>query len=197
MSDNAATMTKNWDAETDDKLLSCIAQCKDEVWREAFSAFYHRHKDYLYGICYNLANRYKFGFFDENDAFQETMEKVRERANTFKSEGVTDAQELQEKADAWLGGIAENVVFDLIRRKPKCVPLIYENLDDDGSEINGTDENAFEVPASVEFDECEKTILVREAIETLSPNEQAVIPFSPRDFGISRREKGISKGDFC
>ena len=174
-SESAATMTKNWDAEKDDKLLSCIEQRKEGEWREAFAAFYRRHKSYLYGICYNLVNRYKFGFFNEDDVFQTTMLKVCESAGTFMSDGITDAQELEDKARAWLGRITENVVFDLIRRKPNCVPINYEMID--GNESNAIDGtvNAFEVAEPVECEETEKVKRTRDAIETLSRNEQEAI----------------------
>ena len=168
-------MTKNWDAEKDDKLLSCIEQRKEEEWREAFAAFYRRHKSYLYGICFNLVNRYKFGFFNEDDVFQTTMLKVCESAGTFTSDGITDSQELEDKARAWLGRITENVVFDLIRRKPNCVPINYEMIDEnDSNTVDGT-ENAFAVAGHGECDETEQVKWTRDAIETLSPNEQEAI----------------------
>src|SRR6266699_587070 len=118
MKDGAATQTKNWDAEKDDKLLSCMAHGESEERRQAFDAFYRRHSQYFYGTCYDLANRYKFGFFDHDDIFHSTMIKARDNASTFKADGITDPQELEDAADAWLGGIAKNVVFDFLRRKP-------------------------------------------------------------------------------
>ena len=152
-----------------------MAQREDGAWREAFAVFYGRHKDYLYGICFNLVNRYKFGFFNEDDVFQSTMEKACLSADTFKAESVASREELNDKVDAWLGGIAENVVFDLIRRKPNLVPLIYEAFEGDGSEVNGDAENPFEVAGQEKLEDNEKIARVREAIEKLSPNEQAVI----------------------
>src|SRR5207249_3679605 len=120
---------------------------------------------------YNLVNRYKFGFFDHEDIFQSTMIKALQRAETFKSDGVLDAQEVVHKVDAWLGGIAQNVVFDLLRRKPNCVPLdpvfLNGDADEEGTEI--------ECPQSQADEETNEIKLIREAIDTLSPAEQAVI----------------------
>jgi len=68
------------------QLLSWMAHGTSEERLEAYVRFYRRHAEYLYGICYNLANRYKFGFFDEEDIFELTMAKGRARgANTFKA----------------------------------------------------------------------------------------------------------------
>jgi RNA polymerase sigma factor (sigma-70 family) len=164
---DAAPLKTNWDAEKDDKLLSSIANGDAGAWRDAAAAFYRRHVDYLHAICFNLANRYKFGFFDEFDLFQATMTKALKSADSFKAEGLVGADELKDKADAWLGGIAENVLFDLLRRKPKCVnfdPTLLESEDD-----------VLEVPEIVWGEEAEDVKLMREAIDTLSPKEQSVI----------------------
>jgi RNA polymerase sigma factor (sigma-70 family) len=165
--EDAAPLTQ-WDAKKDDELLSCIAKCENE-WRQAFDVFFNRHKKYLYGICYNLVNRYKFGFFDEDDLFQTTMLKALKGAATFNSDGVVDAEELEQKADAWLGGIAENAVFDLFRRKPKCIPFDPQILD--------TDEDEIDIPAeeAIPCEETEEIKLIRKAVDSLPPNQQAAI----------------------
>jgi DNA-directed RNA polymerase specialized sigma24 family protein len=130
----AVTLTHNWDSEKDDKLLCCMAQGDCEEKMRAFEVFYGRHREYLFGICYNVATRYQVGLFDHEDLFQSTMVKALENANTFDPDGVTDAQELEDKVDAWLGGIAENVAFDLVRRKPKCISLDPQLLEGDDGE---------------------------------------------------------------
>ena len=162
---NAAAQI-NWGEKKDDELLSASAKGGDEG-RQAFEAFYRRHTDYLFGTCYDLTNRYKFGFFDHEDVFQLTMIKALESAETFKSDGFVDAQELEDKADAWLGEIAKNVTFDLIRRRPTCVSLDPALLNDD--------EDPFEVPEIIHCEETTEIKLIREAIETLSENEKSVL----------------------
>jgi DNA-directed RNA polymerase specialized sigma24 family protein len=76
-------------------------------------------------------------------------------------------------AEAWLGRIALNVVFDLMRQKPNCVPLDPNWLAGNGDEDSGSP--AIEVAQPTPMDETEEIKLIREAIDTLSPSEQAVI----------------------
>jgi len=183
LNDNTAVLAGSWDSEKDDKLLWHMAYGAVEERRLAFDAFYRRHQEYLYGICYDLVNRYKFGFFDQDDVFQSTMIKARDHAGTFKPDGLVDAQELEDKADAWLGGIAKNVVIDLLRRKPKCVSFDPQLLGrDDGDDVDGGNggsdddsEICIQVDKPATGSETEEAKLLREAIDTLSPNQQAVI----------------------
>lgn len=173
VTDCSALPTSKWDAEADDRLLACVASGTPEERQQAFDAFYRRHAEYLFGICYNLANRYRFGFFDAEDVFLSTMAKARERANTFKAEGIADHQELHDAVDAWLGGIAKNVVFGLLARTPKCIsvdPHLIDGDDDDAKDQVGAPEHE-----AFPGDETEEMKLVREAIDTLSPKEQEVI----------------------
>ena len=167
----AATTANRWDAEPDDKLIDRMARGTSDERQQAFETFYRRHAQYLYGICYNLVNRYRFGFFSEDDVFQTTMMKARDHADTFNADGETDVQELEDAADLWLSGIAKNVVFDLLRRKPRCVPLepaLFDG-DEDGNRSDVFLENF------VSGDGTEAMQLVREAIDTLSNREQEVV----------------------
>jgi RNA polymerase sigma factor (sigma-70 family) len=166
----AAIPATKWDAEKDDKLLTCVATGNSEEKNHAFNAFYRRHEVYLYGICYNLVNRYKFGHFSEEDIFQLTMAKARERAGTFKADGKSSAIALEDAADAWLGGIAKHAVLDLIRRKPPCVPLDSAALhqDDDG------EQDKLFIQNIEQQEDSEDMKLIREAIDTLSIREKEV-----------------------
>lgn len=164
-------MARNWETEKDDKLLFCMAHGTSEERCQAFEAFYRRHSPYLYGICYDLANRYKFGFFDHDDIFELTMIKARDNAKTFKADGITEAEELEDAADAWLGGIASNVVIDLVRRKPKCDLINPQLL----NALESEEVLCVQVEDAFCGDETEDQSLVRAAIDTLSPAEQAVI----------------------
>lgn len=172
----------------------------------AFDAFYRRHVTYLFGICFNLANRYRFGFFSAEDVFQLTMVKARNHASTFKPDGLAGTQELEHAVDAWLGGIAKRVVLDLIRRIPKYVCLDPEVL---GEDEEG-DETFFQANSVVFADEdTEDMKLLREAIETLPPREKEVI-WAVSQFYVRREHQrtptedldeivehlGISKANF-
>lgn len=167
----AASLTTQWDGEADDKLIACMADGASEKGRLAFDVFYRRHAEYLYGICYNLVNRYKFGFFSEEDVFQTTMLKARDNAHTFKSNGIKNPQELEDAVDAWLGGIAKHAVFDLFRRIPRCVCLDPQLLDGE----DDVDMAFIQANESTEENQKEEIKLMREAIDALSPKEREVI----------------------
>jgi RNA polymerase sigma factor (sigma-70 family) len=169
---SATSLVRNWDAEKDDKLLSCMAQGESEEKQQAFEAFYRRHREYLYATCYRVASRYQVGLFDHDDLFQSTMVKAFKNANTFNAAGITDRQQLEDKVDAWLGEIAENVAFDLVRRKPICVlldPQLLEGDDDGEGAIYAQSRE------SATCDGINEIGLIREAIDTLSHAEQTVL----------------------
>jgi len=106
------------------------------------------------------------GILEADDLFQETMIRAFKSADTFKSDGLTDAKELQDKVDAWLGVIAENILIDWLRRRPKLVALDPGILEENCPRQN--DEPAVDP-------DTEEIGLVREAIESLPPKQQAVM----------------------
>ena len=153
-----------WDLKRSDELLSIAAHGRGDEKREAFAAFYRRHHRYVFGICYNFANRCRFGHFDHEDLFQETMAKAYEHAKDFRADGVSAQEDLEDKVDAWLGGIARHVAADYLRRHPPCLsvdPVLLEENEQPSTE-------------SIE-DFTDDAKLIRDAIDTLSPAEQAVI----------------------
>jgi RNA polymerase sigma factor (sigma-70 family) len=168
---NPTTVMTNWDKETDDKILACVAHGSTEEGQRAFDSFYRRHMEYLHFICYSLVNRYKFPFLDYQDIFQSTMANAFKGGGTFKSDGVQDQEELEDLADAWLGRIAKNVVLDSLRHKISVVPLDPTYLGEDG----GDEVPSFEIPEPPPMEETEEIKLIREAIDTLTPAEQAVV----------------------
>jgi len=178
MTSFAAVTAGRWDAESDETLIDRMVHGTSDERHQAFDAFYRRHAEYLFGICYNLANRYQFSFFDEDDIFQTAMLKARDHADTFKSSLSAADQKSEHAADLWLCGIAKNVVVDLFRRTPKCVHLDPQliNRDDEGDKVAEFAEKP------VEAVETEDTKLIREAIETLSPRERDVIWASSQFF---------------
>jgi RNA polymerase sigma factor (sigma-70 family) len=168
----AATRAGRWDAETDEALIDCMAHGTPDDRQSAFDAFYRRHAEYLFGICYNQANRYKFGFFCEDDIFQATMIKARDHANTFRSSVSADDQKSEHAADLWLSRIAKNVLFDLIRRMPQCVHLDPQFLDGDkdGDKIVDFPEESCDSTDTADMQ------LLREAIQfALSTREREVM----------------------
>lgn len=162
----------HWDAVNDEKLLSSMAEGNADERQHAFDVFYRRHASYLYGICFNVANRYKFGFFGEDDLFQETMLKARDHAKTFVKGNGPNAGSVEDQVDAWLGKIAKRVALDLIRRIPKCIVL-----DPGFVNVAKTDDESFlQVIEPIIFEEGSVGLqLLRDAIETLSAKEKEVI----------------------
>lgn len=145
-----------------------IAHGSAEERKGAFTAFYHRHSPFFYGICHDVLNRYKIGLCEVDDLFQETMLKAWQRANTFKMENfTTDPAQMEFAADAWLGGIAENIVKDWLSERPLCVSLDSEELKEDEVCLTINDSACEEDPEDFQ--------LLREAIETLTPKEQQII----------------------
>ena len=184
MTSFAATTASRWDVESDETLIDRMAHGTSDERNQAFDAFYRRHAEYLFGICYNLANRYRFGFFCEDDIFQTTMLKARDHADTFKSSLSVADQKSEHAADFWLCGIAKNVVVDLFRRTPKCVhldPQFINGDEEDGKMVDFADESAACV-------ETEDTKLMREAIETLTPRERDVI-WASSQFFVCRKHQ--------
>ncbi len=172
-----------WDAEPDATLVDRMTRGTPDERAQAFDAFYRRHAEYLFGICFNLANRYKFGFFSEDDIFQATMLRARDHAHTFDAAHVTDASALEDAVDLWLSGIAKSVVADQLRRIPRCVPLNPELLDADDGETDDTFAEVFE-----SGDDTEIIALMREAVETLSPREQEVV-WAVSQFYVCRKHQ--------
>jgi len=58
-----------------------MAHADEKKRRLAFDAFYRRHDEYFFGICYDLINRDRFAFLnlDHEDLFQSTMLKATTR----------------------------------------------------------------------------------------------------------------------
>jgi len=105
----------------DAKLLENIAFAHgdhaDTVAREAFGEFYQRHAPWLYG---RLRRTNAFGLLRSMDAFQdvvqETFYRAYKGANTFDPKLVTDPDRLEALVRGWLGGIANRVIADMLRR---------------------------------------------------------------------------------
>jgi hypothetical protein len=92
--ENLATLNTNWDVKKDENLLHCMAHGNAEEQRDAFDVFYRRHSQYLYGICYDVLNRYKVGFCEVDDLFQTTMLRL---GSTRAHSKLTNSQPTRQK----------------------------------------------------------------------------------------------------
>lgn len=163
-----------------------MAHGSAEEQSAAFDAFYRRHTPYFYAICHDVVNRYKVGVCEVDDLFQATMLKALQRASTFKMEKFTaKPEDMEHAADAWLGAIAENLLKDWLSARPLCVPLDPESLAEDGG-CPAADDQPY-------GEDSEDAVLVRQAIETLSPNEQKVIWVTSLFYKRSEHQRTPSK----
>jgi RNA polymerase sigma factor (sigma-70 family) len=89
----------------------------DLVARQAFGEFYQRHAPWLYR---RLCRTRPFGLLDSTEAaqdvVQETFYRAFKGADTFDAKRVADTGRLEGLVRGWLGGIANRVVADMLRR---------------------------------------------------------------------------------
>ena len=89
----------------------------DPEARAAFGEFYQRHATWLYQ---RLCRTRPMGLLDSmeasKDVVQETFYRAYKGADTFDANRVADAGRLEGLVRGWLGGIANRVVADMLRR---------------------------------------------------------------------------------
>ncbi len=114
----------------DAELLKNIAFAQgdyaDPVAREAFSEFYQRHAAWLYG---RLRRTNAYGLLRSMDAIQdvvqETFYRAYKGANTFDPKLIIDPSRLEGLVRGWLGGIANRVIADMLKRsEPDVVKFV-------------------------------------------------------------------------
>ena len=98
----------------------------DPVARKAFGEFYQRHAIWLYG---RLRRTNAYGLLHSMDAIQdvvqETFYRAYKGANTFDPTLVTDPSRLEALVRGWLGGIANRVIADMLKRsEPDVVKFV-------------------------------------------------------------------------
>ncbi len=114
----------------DAELLKSIAFAHgdhaDSVAREAFGEFYQRHAAWLYG---RLGRTNAFGLLRSMDAIQdvvqETFYRAYKGAHTFNPRLATDPSRLEALVRGWLGGIANRVIAEMLRR---AEPSVLESV---------------------------------------------------------------------
>ncbi len=110
----------------DAELLKDIAFARgdhaDSVARDAFGEFYQRHAAWLYG---RLGRTSVCGLLRSMDAIQdvvqETFYRAYKGAHTFNPRLVNDPSRLEALVRGWLGGIANRVIADMLRRAEPSV----------------------------------------------------------------------------
>jgi DNA-directed RNA polymerase specialized sigma24 family protein len=100
--------------------------------REAYGAFYERHEPWLRAMI-RTRRLGKLVDWDEGrkDAVQLTFQRAYRRAGTFRLDDLAGCggDDAARKVRAWLGGIATNVIADILRAQRTEVPL-YEDRHD-------------------------------------------------------------------
>jgi RNA polymerase sigma factor (sigma-70 family) len=97
-----------------------------KIAEDAFSEFFNRVKDFLWGCCINTCKEFRKGYELASELFQETMCTAYENVEkfTFPQNINTSEQELRIKK--WLSVIAKNKLREMIRNDKN-----YTNLDTD------------------------------------------------------------------
>jgi RNA polymerase sigma factor (sigma-70 family) len=151
---------------TDDHLLSYM-KARDEdpsAAKEAWAEFYRRHAEYLYRVC-RRAYGGTLGEAGVRDLVQDAFIRAYEKAATFDSDGLADADKLRLRARAWLGKIALNLLRTMLRGQAGAS---VQNLEEEAWE------NVPEQTPAASSDSAESR-LVRDALGQLSEKEQHVL----------------------
>ncbi len=110
------------DAELLERIAFAGGNHADILARDAFAQFYQRHASWLYRkICRTSA----FGLLNSGDAItdvvQETFFRAYKGAHTFEPHRVSDPHRQEGLVRGWLGGIANRVIADMLRRNSPAV----------------------------------------------------------------------------
>lgn len=138
----------------------------------AFEEFYRRYGKYLWAICSRVCSNFK-GKLDKilsEDVFSNTVQKVYERAETFidKAESLKTDEEKDVRIKAWLGKIAQNELYAIMRSSLNDDNIIYDS--DQLLNLEVAEENTDEKPvASIEKK------LLDSALATLKPREREIL----------------------
>jgi RNA polymerase sigma factor (sigma-70 family) len=151
--------------DSDADLLRLIADrsIDPNVKSRAQAELYSRHVRYLYGVLQRDAYKLlRVAGVGPEDLVQETFHRAFERARTFDTGEVTDAEQLRRRTRAWLGRIAVNLLADYLRnvREVSATPYL-ERL--------SCEEIEREAPPSRELSS------ICEALDRLSEREQDVL----------------------
>ncbi|MHC4717688.1 MAG: RNA polymerase sigma factor [Planctomycetota bacterium] len=153
--------------DSDADLLAYMAMAGDDPAgaRAAWEAFYRRHAEYLHAVCLRAYGPLLGGDAGAADLVADTFQRAYQRAGTFDSAGIDDAERLRLRARAWLGRIAQRLAQTALRGRGR-MPTRF--LDQDAWQQVARE------PARAGA-EAEAIQRVRRAIESLNDKEQTVI----------------------
>ena len=157
----------NFANRTDADLMDYMSMSDEDpsTAREAWSEFYRRHVDYLYGVCRHAYEPVLGGEAGVEDIVAETFHRAFRKAALFDAKGIEDPVRIRRRTRAWLGRIAQRLVLDTLRGAQR-LPTSHLGT--------GTWENIQEQPSHPARDD--KLIRqVRDALKKLSEKEQIVI----------------------
>ena len=132
---------------------------------KAFNAFYYRYKDYLFSIVNKACISWKmYGEDLVKDVFQNTFLSVYQKAESFLLIDDLPIENQEKRLKAWLGRIAQNEMFQLLRENSK------EKIDylEDLSIFNESSEEN-EIIAS------ENVLLVEKALSNLKERDRDIL----------------------
>ncbi len=154
--------------------LFLIMSMKDddkEQAEKAYNEFHSRYSKYLYGIIISVAikfkNTYDYEELAEN-VFQNTLLTIWEKADTFMKIEDVASEKKERRVKAWLGKIARNEMFQLLRDyKTASEKITYDT--ELINEINLVDEPIVENQPKFEKK------LLNNALKTLKPRDKDIL----------------------
>ena len=140
--------------ETIEDLFLIISMKEDdrEQAEKAFTEFHYRYAKYLNAIIKSATSKFKSNYDTEElteSVFQNTLLTIWEKADKFISIEEVEQGKKEKRVKAWLGKIAQNEMYQLLRDyKVKNDKVIYNT--DLINETNFVDERKVEIPPSFE-----------------------------------------------
>lgn len=161
-------------SEEDDEVLILYMAYRDEDEtraKAAFTAFFERHREYLYHACRSRFEPGMDGDQGASDLVQDTFIRAYERAETFDVDGSLTAEEVRLCVRAWLGKIAENLFLSY--HKANADKLLLP--DEEWQKLDGQ-------PSKAEVEDPEQWSadrrLLEKALDTLNEKERIVVNFT-------------------
>jgi RNA polymerase sigma factor (sigma-70 family) len=153
--------------ETDADLLIYMSLAADDaaVARAAWAELYHRHAEYLYGVCLRAYGPLLGGQAGACDLVADTFRRAYEHADTFDAHGIQDPDRLRLRVRAWLGRIAQRLLQTRLRGRRKLPTRLLQH--EHWQEIAQPRQ-----PQARNLEEIER---VRSAVLSLSEREQMVL----------------------
>lgn len=140
-----------------------IARCKKGD-REAFNELMLKYQKQVFNITYGMLSDYE----DASDAAQEVFVKVYRSVASFRE---------QSSFTTWLYSICRNVCNDILRKRQRRGFTI--SIDSDEDEDNPVSElPSEELSPEASYELSERQRIVREAINSLSPEYREIILYS-------------------